>query len=62
MNEIITAVSTVGFPVVMSILLLYMYQKESAEHKEEINELRKTVENNTLALVKLLDKLGGDTP
>lgn len=62
MNDIITAVSTVGFPIVMCILLLYTNQKQDAQHKEEIDELRKTVENNTLALVKLLDKLGGDTP
>lgn len=62
MNDIITAVSTVGFPIVMCILLLYTNQKQDIQHKEEIDELRKTVENNTLALVKLLDKLGGDTP
>lgn len=60
MNDVVTAVSTVGFPIVMSILLLYMNQKEGEAHKIEIDELRKTVENNTLALVRLLEKLGGD--
>lgn len=59
MNEIVTAVSTVGFPIVMSILLLYMNNEEGKLHKLEMDELRKTVENNTLALVKLMDKLEG---
>ncbi len=59
MQEVITAVSTVGFPIVMSILLLYMNNEENKLHKQEMDELRKTVENNTLALVKLIDKLEG---
>lgn len=57
MQDIVNAIATVGFPIVMCVLLLYMNNEGDKMHKEEMNELRKTVENNTLALVKLMDKL-----
>lgn len=60
MNEFYTAISTVGFPIVAySAMFWYMMQQDKA-HQEEITNLSAAVNNNTLVLQKLLDKMEGD--
>lgn len=69
MNEILNAVTTVGFPIVVCIIVMayvkYISDKNSeeikaitAEHKTEVAEMTKAIENNTIALTKLLERLG----
>lgn len=52
-------VTTVGFPVVMCLLLYWQMLKSEESHKAEIDELRKTIENNTIALTQLIENLKG---
>ena len=60
MNEIYTAISTVGFPIVAyGAMFWYMMQQDKA-HQEEITKLSEAVNNNTLVLQKLLDKMEGE--
>lgn len=56
-NIILEAVSTVGFPIVMCIILIYYLNKMTESHKDEISEMRKTIENNTLAVQHLADSM-----
>lgn len=58
-SEIIQAISTVGFPIVMCLLFMYYIKYINDQHKDEINKLSQSVNNNTLVMQKLLDKLGG---
>lgn len=61
MSEVITAISTVGFPIVMTLILLYMMNENNAQHKQEMDKLSESLNNNTLAIQKLSDHLtGGD--
>ena len=53
MQEIITAVTTVGFPIVMCLLIFYSNEKTLKELKETISALNTTME-------KLLTKVGKD--
>ena len=59
------------FPILIcGVLLWYIYRKDGqtretlkemgANHKEEIAELRKSIDNNTAVVQKLLDKMGSD--
>lgn len=59
------------FPILITgVLLWYIYKKDAqtreamkemnANHKEEIAELRKSIDNNTIVVQKLVDKIGGD--
>ena len=61
MTEILTAISTVGFPIVFCILLFWYLREETTNHKDEVAELKSVIsENNTiLASLKQLieDKL-----
>lgn len=52
-NAIVQTVSSVGFPIVMCLMLYNQMLKTEEVHKQEIAELRKAIENNTLALNNL---------
>ena len=58
-SSVIQAISTVGFPIVMCLLFMYYIKYINDQHKDEIDKLSQSVNNNTLVMQKLLDKLGG---
>lgn len=60
MEEVVKIISEVGFPIVMSLLLLYIMKNNEIRYDETIDSLRKTVEENTLALQALCHALGYD--
>lgn len=49
-NVIAQLIGSVGFPICMSIYLIYFMQTE-------LKEMRKSIENNTLTMQKLMDSL-----
>lgn len=53
MNEIMTAISTVGFPIVCSILLGYLLLTEQKNHKEEMMQLKDAINSNTIIMTEL---------
>ena len=79
-EQVITLIQTVGFPIACAVAMFLMLNNEQKAHKEEsadltrtINELKSSfsdaisqqktdmitaLNNNTLALQKLIDKLG----
>ena len=59
-QEILTAVSTVGFPIVMCGGLFWYMINQRESHKEEMSKMTEAINNNTIVLQKLLDKMGGD--
>lgn len=59
-TTVVQAIANVGFPIAVA-LMCFWYIKSSAEaHKQEIDKLSEAVNNNTLALQKLYDKLGAN--
>lgn len=71
MNDIISIISAVGFPIVAAIGCGYfvkwqyeqnMKQMEEIrkEHKEEVTKMTEALNNNTLALNTLINKLEKD--
>ena len=53
MDEVLTAVSTVGFPIVCCLILGYLLLQEQQAHKEESNRLVESINNNTLIMREL---------
>jgi hypothetical protein len=51
------AIGSIGFPIIMCILMYERLNKQSVEHKEEMTKITESLNNNTLALQKLSDKL-----
>lgn len=60
MGDIVSVISSVGFPITMALLLLWYIYDSNNKHKEEINRMSEALNNNTIAITKLLDALGGD--
>lgn len=56
-QTVITAISTVGFPIVMCLILLYMMYVNNEQHKEEMDKINEALNNNTLAVQHLTDML-----
>lgn len=54
-NAVIQAISSVGFPIAMCLLMYYQTNKTADLHKEEIDELKKAIENNTLTVQQLIN-------
>ena len=56
-TAVVGAVSTVGFPIVISLILMYLiYLPECNSMKERI-ELRKSIDKNSTAITQMTDKL-----
>lgn len=60
MGDIVSVISSVGFPITMTLLLLWYIYDSNNKHKEEIDRMSEALNNNTIAITKLLDALGGD--
>ena len=60
MDNILQAISTVGFPITLTLILLWYIYDSSNKHKEEIDKMSEALNNNTLALTKLLDRMERD--
>lgn len=71
MGDIVQIISAVGFPIVAAVGCAYFVkwqyeqnqkQIESmrAEHKEEVANMTKAIENNTIALTRLIEKIDKD--
>ena len=56
-NSLVTAIGSFGFPIVMCLLMYDRMGKQDAQHKEEMMKLTESLNNNTLAITKLTDKI-----
>jgi len=61
--DILSAISTVGFPIVFCILLFWYLREETKNHKDEVNDLKSVISENNAILASLKqlieDKLNG---
>lgn len=54
---ITSLISSVGFPIVMCLMLYNRMDKQDEQHKEEMQKLTESLNNNTVALTQLASKL-----
>lgn len=66
---IIKVIQSLGFPIACVVAMFFMWQREVESHKEEMREMRESIEeqnkatvtalnNNTQMLQKILTKIG----
>ena len=55
MTELLQAISTVGFPIVMCIALLLEIKEITRKHEEESKTFTDALNKNTLVIQKLCD-------
>lgn len=56
-NTLIQVVGSLGFPIVACGALFWRMVKSDDMHKEEMDALSKALNNNTIALTQLSDKM-----
>lgn len=70
-NTIVTLIGSLGFPIVACMGMAYFFAKandnyrndikESNQlHKQEMDAMTEAINNNTLVLNRLIDRLGGE--
>jgi len=53
-------ISAVGFPIVVAVALYYQNNTLSASYQKLTHELQDKIDNNTLVLTRLVEKLNQD--
>ena len=56
-NAVIQWISAVGFPIVMCLILIKYLEGIEQTYQEELKELRKSIDANTITLAKLAERL-----
>lgn len=51
-------ISSVGFPIAVCLICFWYIYKREKQMKKEIDTLSQSLNNNTLVMQKLVDKLG----
>lgn len=59
-NAVTTLITSVGFPIAVCLICFWYINKMQEQHKEETKQLADALNNNTLVMQKLVDKLGGE--
>lgn len=71
MNDIVSMISAVGFPIVACIGMAFFFSKVNDNyrndikemntmHKSEMDAMTEAINNNTIVLQKLIDKMDND--
>lgn len=55
--EVMSMISTVGFPCAMCLILLVQSSKQTEIHKQELTALTAAVNTNSLSIQRLTDRL-----
>lgn len=59
-NEVVQLIGSLGFPIVACGALFWKLNKDEERHEAETDKLAEALENNTIALNKLANKMEGD--
>lgn len=51
-------ISNVGFPIACVCVMFYQMEQERKSHKEESDKWVEAINNNTVVMQKVLDKMG----
>ena len=53
LSGIVQIISTVGFPIVMCLILMKYMTDENSKHESEVSHLTDTIDSNTKVLTEL---------
>lgn len=57
-TAIVQVVSSLGFPIAVCLICFWYINKLEEKHREEVQKLTDALNNNTLIMQKLCDKMG----
>lgn len=53
LNGVLELIGSIGFPIVMCLILFHYMEKQNDKHDKEIHDLTETINNNTKILTEL---------
>lgn len=56
---ITSLIGSLGFPIVMCLILVFRMDKQDEQHKIEMDKITEALTNNTVALTNLTSKIDG---
>ena len=56
-NDVVNVITNVGFPIACCIFMGYFIRELQAQHKKEIVTLTKKINEHTVTIQKLVDKI-----
>lgn len=60
-STMVQIISSLGFPIACCVAMFWQNNKLNVSHKEETSKLNEAINNNTIALNHLIDKIGGNS-
>ena len=57
MENVVSIISSVGFPIAMCLIIFWYMQKESENHKTETNSLKDAITELKVAITTLINKM-----
>lgn len=58
MNDLVSLIGSLGFPIVACIALFWQNNKQEERHRDEMEKVTESINNNTTAIIELTNKLG----
>ena len=52
-STIASLISSVGFPIAACCYMVYLHNKSEERHREEVDKLRQSLDNNTKVMQKI---------
>ena len=59
LQSIQSFIGSLGFPIVCCLIQFYVILKMNKVHAETLNELKRTIDNNTRSIIDLTESLRG---
>lgn len=56
-ESIVTAIGTVGYPIVCSLICMYYIAKKDKDWQNTVNKLSSSISGNTAVINRLIDEL-----
>lgn len=56
-DAIVSIIKELGFPIAVCVAMFYYWNKERESHKEELKQVTEALNNNTLVLQSIRDRI-----
>lgn len=56
-NTITNVISNLGFPIAVCVYMIYVNQKQTQAHKEEVSKMTEAINELKLAIASLIEKI-----
>lgn len=56
-SDVLNVISTVGFPIAMCLMMAWYIKYNNDKHTDEMSKITEALNNNTLAVQKLCERM-----